>query len=92
MRILSIKVNLTFCLFYNNNIVVIRQAPDGKSFTLFVQPNHMIPSLRFLQQQTYGADCGLFVPAFAYTLCAGAILEKMTYKQHARRSHLKINN
>jgi len=32
------------------------------------------------------ADC-LFFLAFAYTLCAGAISEKMMYKQHALRSH-----
>ena len=40
-----------------------------------------------VQQQTGGADCGLFVLAFAYTLCEGAIPEKLTYKQHAFRSH-----
>ena len=51
---------------------------DGRSFTIFVRPNHVIPSLRFLQQQAGGTDCGLFVLAFAYTSCAGAILEKMT--------------
>ena len=28
-----------------------------------------------------GSDCGLFVLAFAYTLCAGAVPEKMTYNQ-----------
>ena len=28
-----------------------------------------------------GSDCGLFVLAFAYTLCAGAVPEKITYNQ-----------
>ena len=40
-----------------------------------------------VQQQTGGADCRLFVLAFAYTLCAGGIPEKMIYKQHKFKSH-----
>ena len=34
-----------------------------------------------------GSDCGLFVLAFAYTLCAGAVPEKMTYNQSELMSH-----
>jgi len=40
-----------------------------------------------VQQQTGGSDCGLFVLAFAYTLCAGAVPEKMKYKQSELGSH-----
>ena len=48
---------------------------------------HITLTFPDVQQQTGGADCGLFVLAFANTLCAGAIPERMMYNQHALRSH-----
>lgn len=44
---------------------------------------HITLTFPDVQQQTGGADCGLFVLAFAHTLCAGGIPEKMTYIQNA---------
>ena len=58
--------------------------------SLVKTPNkHITLTFPDVQQQTGGVDCGLFVLAFAYTLCDGGIPEKMTYKQHALRSHFR---
>jgi len=38
-------------------------------------------------QQTGGSDCGLFVLAFAYSLCSGEEPETITYKQNELRSY-----
>ena len=40
---------------------------------------HVTLTFPDVQQQTDGADCGLFVLAFAYTLCTGVIPEEITY-------------
>ena len=47
---------------------------------------HITLTFPDVQQQTGGADCGLFVLAFAFTLLAGGIPEKLTYKQNEFRS------
>ena len=48
---------------------------------------HLSLTFPDVQQQTGGSDCGLFVLAFAYTLCNGVAPEKMTYIQSELRSH-----
>jgi len=40
-----------------------------------------------VQQQAGDSDCGLYTLAFAYTLCSGIDLAKISYKQVELRPH-----
>ena len=48
---------------------------------------HLSLTFPDVQQQTGGSDCGLFILAFAYSLCSGEAPETITYKQNELRSH-----